>query len=170
MKSDINEHLPVLRGLASECRHVTEFGLRTGVSTIALICAEPEILISYDIDPGMEESYQRLNPFAKQLGVHFTFICEDTGKIICDPTDMLFIDTWHNFVHIEKELALSGMQARKYLVFHDTVTFGQRGEKGGVGIMPAIQNFLRKHSNVWHVKKHYTHNNGLLVLERGDVI
>src|SRR5439155_15523110 len=46
--SDISEHLPLLYELASHCRHVTEFGTRTGVSTTALLFAQPEELVCYD--------------------------------------------------------------------------------------------------------------------------
>ena len=47
--SDINEHCPVLSGLARECRHVTEMGTRTGVSTTALLFVQPERLVCYDL-------------------------------------------------------------------------------------------------------------------------
>jgi hypothetical protein len=35
--SDINEHLQTLHDLASECDHVTEFGVRTALSTTAML-------------------------------------------------------------------------------------------------------------------------------------
>jgi hypothetical protein len=35
--SDIHEHLPTLSELARECKHVTELGTRTGVSTLAFL-------------------------------------------------------------------------------------------------------------------------------------
>jgi len=49
--SDINEHLVTLRDLAANCAHVTEFGVRKGVSTFALLHGQPNRLISYDIQP-----------------------------------------------------------------------------------------------------------------------
>src|SRR5262245_5381518 len=49
--SDINEHLPILSELAQRCDHVTEFGRRTGNSTIAFIHAQPKRLVSYDNRP-----------------------------------------------------------------------------------------------------------------------
>src|SRR5262249_32635606 len=42
---DIHEHLPTLYLLAQRCRHVTEMGTRTGVSTIAWLFAQPERLV-----------------------------------------------------------------------------------------------------------------------------
>src|SRR5260370_2188060 len=48
--SDINEHLPTLYGFARECRHVTEMGTRTGRSTRAFLYAQPEVLVTYDLE------------------------------------------------------------------------------------------------------------------------
>ncbi len=48
--SDINDALPVLRQFASKVKHVTEFGIRTAVSTTALLAAQPDRLISYDVE------------------------------------------------------------------------------------------------------------------------
>ena len=38
-KSDINEHLAVMHKYADECNHITEFGVRTGVSTWAWLAS-----------------------------------------------------------------------------------------------------------------------------------
>lgn len=46
--TDIVEHLPTLRKLAAKCKHVTEFDVREGCSTTALLAAQPETLESYD--------------------------------------------------------------------------------------------------------------------------
>jgi hypothetical protein len=78
---------------------------------------------------------------------------------------MLFIDTWHNEVQIKKELKLSGNQANKFLVFHDTVTFGLVGEKGGNGIMQPILDFVMLNPH-WNIKQELRNNNGLMILER----
>lgn len=45
---DINEHVPLLYGLAKDCNSVTEFGVRKGVSTRAFLYANTK-LTSYDI-------------------------------------------------------------------------------------------------------------------------
>jgi predicted O-methyltransferase YrrM len=46
--SDIHQHLRTLSRYASCCRHLTEFGTRTGISTLALLRAVPERLVAYD--------------------------------------------------------------------------------------------------------------------------
>ena len=49
-KSDINENLPTLKRYAEECDHVTEMGVRTIVSTYALLMGKPKKMVSYDIN------------------------------------------------------------------------------------------------------------------------
>jgi len=40
--SDINEHLPTIRDLASECNHITEMGVRSAVSAWAWLAGMPK--------------------------------------------------------------------------------------------------------------------------------
>ena len=49
--SDMNEHLPTLMHYASECKHVTEMGVRAVVSTYGLMMGKPAVMRSYDIVP-----------------------------------------------------------------------------------------------------------------------
>ena len=48
--SDINEHCDKLRELASQSETVIEFGMRHGVSTVALLAGQPKRMISYDLN------------------------------------------------------------------------------------------------------------------------
>ena len=50
IRSDINEHLPTLKRYASECKTVTEMGVRYACSTWAFLEARPEKITCYDID------------------------------------------------------------------------------------------------------------------------
>ncbi len=99
--SDINEHLPQLRALANECWHVTEFGTRTGNSTIALLAGLADYdwleygadmkptLVSYDINSAGVVPPESL--------ASWQFNQADTSKLPdIAPTDMLFIDTLHD--------------------------------------------------------------------------
>lgn len=49
IQSDINEHLPVLKRYAEECRTVTEMGVRFACSTWAFIEGKPKSLTCIDI-------------------------------------------------------------------------------------------------------------------------
>ena len=161
--SDIYVHLPALYRYASCCRHVTEFGVRTGVSTLAFLRAVPERLISYDLNRSPE--VDQLEELARLQNINFTFRQEDTRCAEIEPTDLLFIDTFHEREHIEAELATSGGKVSRYLIFHDTETFGEHGEGGGEGIWPAIAAFLRREPS-WCLLYHRPENHGLTVLYR----
>ena len=169
-RSDINEHLPVLRQYASECDHVTEMGVRSVVSTFALLASQPKTLVSIDIEhPSRWQAGDKLNQvetWAKEMGVDFTFQLGDTTKIEIDETDFLFIDTWHVYPQLKTELELHGNKAKKYIGFHDTTLFGQRGETSGhEGLWRAIEEFITDNPQ-WSIKERRTNNNGLTILER----
>ena len=95
--SDINEHLPTLTSLASECDTVIEMGVRWVVSTWALLAARPKSLTSIDINHPSKHGVDldKVKGFAQDAGVPFEFIEGDTTKIEIDECDFLFIDTWH---------------------------------------------------------------------------
>lgn len=164
--SDINEHLPTLKKLAEECSSVVEMGVRWVVSTWAFLAAQPKSLLSIDIDHPSKynNSLEIIEDLKGQT--EFTFLQADTTKIEIEECDLLFIDTWHVYDQLKKELDLHGNKAQKYLVFHDTITFGEKGETHGhVGLMPAINEFLSDNPH-WSILEHHKNNNGLLVLSR----
>jgi hypothetical protein len=169
--SDINEHLPVLYEFAKECKHITEMGVRTGVSTRAFLRVDAK-LISYDIVAD-QEVVSLVNE-AKKAGKDATFIEADVLKIDIEETDLLFIDTWHTYGQLKEELKRHSSKARKYIAFHDTNTYGLRNEgtdfqnieaRTQEGLLPAIIEFLIENRE-WRFKKFLTNNNGLTVLER----
>lgn len=183
--SDINEHLPTLRRYASECDHITEMGVRWVVSTYAFAIAKPKNFISIDIrHPGEDEwdsvwkSGQRLieiEEYCKENNVNYKFVLGDTRKLEIEETDLLFIDTLHEYEQIKIELELHSNKAKKYIICHDTEFFkfknetapevtGQ-SEKDNIGIWPAIVQFLDSNPN-WKIHEVFTNCNGLTVLKR----
>lgn len=176
LPSDINEHMPTLRRLASECKHVTEFGMRGGLSTFALLAAQPKTLISWDINPGAIVSQQSNLLLALAGETSFQPRVGNTLSISpIEPTDMLFIDTLHTWKQLKEELwrhvfpdHFTGKclcRVKRYIVFHDTSTFGYVGEDGEQpGLLAAIEWFQRNAMPIWGVVEKYENNNGLLVL------
>lgn len=175
--SDINEHLETLKRYSSDCEHITELGVRNVVSTWAFLSGNPKKYIGVDILPCPIEAAERL---AKEAGIDFTFIQADTldPNFVLEPTDLLFIDTWHIYRQLSQELKVHGNKARKYIIFHDTTSFGeedeghwneysklagQPGEKRG--LWTAIMEFLEENPQ-WRLLERYTHNNGLTILVR----
>ena len=165
--SDINEHLPTLMKYASECEHITEMGVRNIVSTFALLMGEPKRMISYDINwaNGIEAVIQ----WANADGIDFDFRLADTNNLTIAETDLLFIDTLHNYNQLKKELELHSDKARKYIIFHDTTSFEYIGEsyEGKVdekGIWAAIEELIEE--GKWEILERYTNNNGLTILKQ----
>ena len=138
--SDINEHLPVLDRLAKECKHVTEFGVREGASTRAWMNNDVE-LISYDLF--RSEEVMQLFYHAREAGKSAQYIIANILQLqAIAETDLLFIDSLHNYEQCHFELTNFGNRARKYIVFHDTETFGKVGESSPSGLLLAISEFL----------------------------
>ncbi len=163
-RSDINEHLPLLRWLAEDCRHVTEFGMRGGVSTVALLAAGAEVVISYDIDPGCKATAERLAGMLSN-GTRLEFVNADTTKATIEPTEFLFIDGRHTAENVAAELANNAGRVGKYIAFHDTATFGLHGEdQKAPGILAPIMDLVR--SGAWEIYEQRQNNNGMMVLKR----
>ncbi len=95
----------------------------------------------------------------------FVFHQDDVLWVTIEETDLLFIDSWHVYEHLAEELRLHSDAARKYIVLHDTTTFGDQGESAGHrGLWPAVEEFLAQ--GRFRLKARYVNNNGLTVLER----
>lgn len=172
--SDINQHLPTLKRYAEECSHITEMGVRYVVSTWAFLSARPRKIVSYDILIGLNmelfnNNINELTIQAQKIGVDFSFIKTDVLDIEIEETDLLLIDTYHEYNQIKQELKLHANKVKKYLIFHDTTTFGLLGETfktpNTIGIWPAIQEFLNENSS-WILKEKFENNNGLTILEK----
>lgn len=155
-ESDIYAHLPTLRILAKQCKHVTEMGVRTGMSTRAFM-PENVILRSYDIIECPEVRY--MFDLSRSVGKDVQYIIQDVLRVYIERTDLLFIDTEHLYEQLSAELELHHHRVNKFIAFHDTHV------PWGIELMPAILEFLAKHKE-WSVKSHTRECHGLTVLQR----
>jgi len=167
--SDTNEHLPTLQNYASQCHHVTELGVRKGVTTWAFLASTAKVLLSVDINYPEEYggSMAEMKKAAEEVGKEFRFVLADDLNVELEETDMLFIDTLHVYRHLKAELSLHAGRARRFIVIHDTETFGIVGADGGTGLFNAIHEFLVSHKE-WRIKEIFKNNNGLTILERHE--
>ncbi len=172
--SDINEHLPILKRYAEECETITEMGIRYVVSTWAFLMARPKKIVSYDILTGLDlnlfnSNLEELKNEAKAIGTEFEFHLKNVLEVEIEPTDLLFIDTYHEYNQLKQELELHSNKVNKYIILHDTTTFGESGETfkepNTIGIWPAVIEFLDENKN-WSIKEKLTNNNGLTILEK----
>lgn len=168
LPSDINEHLPTFVKYGKECKHITEMGVRGIVSTWALLAARPERLVSYDLEypSNWGADISHVYEAAEENNLNFEFIKANVLEVEIEETDFLFLDTWHVYEQVRDELKLHSNKVRKYIAFHDTVSWGEHGEtRGHKGINYAINEFLELHPE-WVIKEDFKNNNGLLIVER----
>lgn len=187
--TDIWEHLPTLERYAIECDHVTECGVRTAVSSYAFangLRRNPNSkLIQVDIESTSGISnFQRI---AAQEGLNIIFYQMSDLECPIEDTDLLFIDTWHVYGHMKRELARWHPHVRKYIILHDTEVDRWVGEtirrgmpaeeqsrQSGIplpeimrGIWPAVLEFVEAHPE-WVIHEHFSNCNGLTVLKRKE--
>lgn len=162
--TSIHQHLTVLRDTASGCRHITEFGVGEGWSTLAWLLVQPDKLLCVDL------GFQACVPVFERLRgrTDFVFWVGDARLVAIEETDLLFIDTIHARSHLEEELRVHADKARRFIVLHDTDTFGRQDEAHtpGQGLLDAVDAWLPHHPE-WRIAGHWTHNNGLTILQRG---
>ena len=100
-------------------------------------------------------------------------------------TDLLFIDTWHVYGQLKRELNYWHSSVSKYIIMHDTTVdewlgetirekmnaqkqsaeFNMPIEEINKGLWPAIEEFLKEHPE-WTIEKRFTNNNGLTIIKR----
>lgn len=165
-KTEITYHAPYLRSLAEQCSVAAEFGVRSGVSTYAILAGCLQRLtrmLSYDIQD-RDNVAQEASKAAPEV---FSFTKRDTSKEAVDvPVDLLLIDTKHTASQLRAELDLNHALVRRWIVLHDTELFGMRGEGGEEpGLLIALREFLDAHSE-WFISRHVTESCGLTTLSR----
>lgn len=189
--SDINEHLPTLRRYASECESVLELGVRKCVSSWALALGL--------LENGITPKHLYMNDITICDTHHIEMSVNDTNLSITtiwesnldlelgNTVDLTFIDTWHVYGQLKRELSRFAPITAKYIIMHDTTVDEWEGEtkrnihkynvekqseETGIpvdeilkGLWPAIEEFLAANSN-WVLHERFTNNNGLTVLKR----
>jgi len=164
--SDINEHLPTFKRYAKECNSVTELGVRSIVSLWAWLDSKVPTIRAYDLNQPPEDSLRYVEAYAVENNIDFKFTQADVLQTVLEPTELLFIDTWHTYSQLKQELKLHSEVPSKFIMFHDTTLFGRRSEDGTArGLQDALDEFLLD-TDSWKVREKFTNNNGLTVLER----
>lgn len=183
--SDIFEHLPVLRELASECDSVVEIGVRGAVSTWGILQGLSE-------HEGKERSYLGIDLYyppniallrsvCRQNDIQFQFCTQNDLFLRLEPIDFLFIDSLHTYCHLTYELETFSPAVRKYIAMHDTsAPWGEEDDttyhgnyseypphinRTKRGLWAAVVDFLATHPE-WNLKERRLNCHGFTVLER----
>ena len=189
--SDIFEHLPTLRKYASECESVIEMGVRKCVSTWALALgllengSSNKLLIMNDIKKCETEEIENA---VKETELQIQTIWKNNLELeLENDVDLTFIDTWHVYGQLKRELARFAPRTKKYIIMHDTEIDAIKGETlrnihkydpeeqsraSGIpvdeilkGMSQAIDEFLSNNLD-WVLHEKFTNNYGLTILKR----
>jgi len=189
MSLDINEHLPTLANYASKCESVIELGVRGCISSWSLILgllnngnSKKKILLNDIVECNIEE----LLYTTKDLNITVNYEWKNDLELeLNENYDMVFIDTWHVYGQLKRELAKFSPITNKYIIMHDTEIDSLHGEtirlnmdkkkqsiETGIpeeeitrGLKPAIYEFLESNPE-WKLIAQYSNNNGLTILGR----
>ena len=193
--SDINEHLETLYKYATKCESIIELGVRGCVSSWALTSglidnnsSNKKIFLNDLEKCNIDQLLNAVNNFNNssnnKIQIDYKWI-SDLDLELNSSYDLTFIDTWHIYGQLKRELNKFSKHTNKYIIMHDTTVDEIDGEnirmkwnieelqkKSGftkeeltTGLKRAIDEFLVENSN-WILKEKFTNNNGLTILER----
>jgi len=185
--TDVRGHMAIFRAYAGGCDSILECGVRGAVSTWAFLRGLLDhgggVMHCCDITKSPEA--EAIEDVAQQAGIEFHFHEQNDLTLDIGPVDLIFLDTWHVYGHLKRELDKFGPLARKWILIHDTTVDAEVGEsirmnydidaqmkESGYtakeitkGIWPAVEDFLAEHPE-WEIEARYSHCNGLTVLGR----
>lgn len=189
---DINEHLPTLYKYASECDSVFETGVRGVISSWAFVFGllnssgakgSNKKIILNDIDVcNIDELVQSCNGLPITIS---WFWINNLELDLNESVDLTFIDTWHVYGQLKRELDKFSKITKKYIIMHDTTVdeiYGETIRMGmnayqqslatgfpmgeiNKGLGAAVNEFLENNKD-WILKEKFVNNNGLTVLQR----
>lgn len=186
--SDINQHLPVLFKYAKECESIIETGVRGCVSSWAfvfgLLCNEKNKKKIFLNDITKCE-INKLLEAANNTTVEIKYEWKNNLELNLEENyDLLFIDTWHVYGQLKRELNKFAPYINKYIILHDTTVDEIYGEtircnwnaqqqsivtgipvdEINCGLGKAVTEFLELNPG-WILLEKLTNNNGLTILK-----
>jgi len=189
VKSDINEHLPTLYRYALECGSIFETGVRGVISSYAFAYAlqqNNKVIKELFVNDIQSCEISEISELCELNGILFSALwCNNLTIKEIPSVDLTFIDTWHVYGQLKRELSLFKDATKKYIILHDTTVdeiYGEsirlghdiigKSKETGIpfeeickGIWPAVTDFLKENPE-WVLKERFTNNNGLTVLQR----
>lgn len=189
-----HEHIMTFYNYTRNCKSVCEVGIEGGFSTWGFLMGlfdnktkfERESDLFYvGVDIERYPVVQECQEICNNVNLDFSFIQSNSVEAVIPEVDLLYIDSWHVYGHLKRELEHFHSKVRKYIIMHDTSIDGEIGEsvrrgwnvaeqaqKYGYtedevvkGLWPAIQDFVDQHPQ-WIIKERYTNCYGLTILER----
>jgi hypothetical protein len=198
--SDINEHLPTLFRYAKQCNSAIELGVRGCISSWAIAAGLLEnkngVRKRMFLNDSRECQVGEFIDAVEPQNIDVKYEWKNDLELKFEPGesfDLVFIDTWHVYGQIKRELEKFATVCNKYIIMHDTTVdeidgetvreygynyqhaYGRATElaaQSGIpreeilkGMWFGIQEFLAAHPE-WYIKDRYFNNNGLMVLAK----
>jgi hypothetical protein len=187
---DIMEHLNTLYKYSKECDSVFETGVRGCISSWAFLkgllenkSQNKKVLFMNDIN---NCNVNELLLVSKNFDIEVKYEWKNNLLLHFDQNyDITFIDTWHIYGQLKRELDKFSKITNKYIIMHDTTVDEIDGEtircgwdavkqskESGFpveeirkGLWPAVIEFLHNNPE-WYLKERFINNNGLTILAR----
>jgi len=179
--SDINEHLPTLFRYAQECDSVFETGVRGCISSWAFVyglltgkkSTNSKFMLLNDL---YECNIKDLVYSSLNEDIKLNYVWKNNLEVEFYKTyDLTFIDTWHVYGQLKRELEKLSKVTNKYIIMHDTTVdewYGETMRMGfnavqqsletgfpleeiNKGLWPAIEEFLQNNPD-WYLHERYT--------------
>jgi hypothetical protein len=189
-------HLEKLKKISSICNVVCEIGVEGIIGSIAILrglelsLLNNKIYYGYDIVNIQTTRWYDLKDLATKSNINMVFKLGDSIKMSLpnENIDMIFLDGWHVYGQVIRELNYFGPKINKFICFHDTTIDGEFGETiragwdaekqskdTGIpleeinkGIWSAITDWLKENSD-WIIYRKYEYNNGFTILTKNNI-
>ena len=190
--SDINEHVETLYKYALKSQSIIELGVSEGNSSWGLLKGLYDnnyinkVLIQCDIRTYCPHT-EIISEFTSKNNIKHEYLCMSDLDINVENAsyDLTFIDTWHVYGQLKRELEKFAPITKKYIIMHDTEIDGYVGESVRVhqnieeyatnlgwsihdvsgGLLQAVNEFLQGNDE-WKMIYQVKNNNGLTIFER----
>ncbi len=169
---DLDQHLPLLKDLASKCNHVTEITKRRE-STVGLLAGRPAVLVSYQKEADIllktlsqvvtEDALTRTDSrHVQSITTHWGADSSEMDTIA--ETDLLYLDSVMSGERLAMELGQHGGRVRRFLVIRGTGAFGEKAEGiDAPGLYHALRPWMEANPK-WFISYHAQNEYGITVL------
>lgn len=156
---DLNMHMPLLKKYAAKCGKVAEISGRRE-SSVALLAGKPKDFWSFNPEGTSLRDSAEATP-----GTGHHYAATDPNRInqLEHDVDLLFLDIDQRYDLYRERLDQLAPQVKRFIIVHDTHTFGNQGKDGGKGVRDALNDFMRDHPE-WSVLHHTPLQHGLTVI------
>ena len=189
--SDINEHLHHLAKYSEFCNSIVSIGgnasttLAFAYGLLKHAFEEKKLILNFATLKDVNEVLH----LTKDLTIlKIEFQWKNNLEADFESCDILFIDSWHVYGQLKRELDAYAPKVKNYIIMHDTVVdelYGEsirermnialQSEKTGIpeneircGLQKAIFEFLENYQTTWMIEARYKNNHGLVILKRID--